>query len=94
MLSDRCLSVCLFVLSVMLVYCGQTVGWIKMKLGMVAGLGLGLGLGHIVLNGDLAQSPERGTAAPSFRPMSIVAKRSPISTTASTRYALYWYRLF
>jgi len=32
MLSDRCL-VCLSVLSVTLVYCGQTVGWIKMKLG-------------------------------------------------------------
>jgi len=31
MLSVRCLSVCL---SVTLVYCGQTVGWIKMKLGM------------------------------------------------------------
>jgi len=31
-LSDRCLSV----LSVTLVYCGQTVGWIKMKLGMQA----------------------------------------------------------
>jgi len=29
-LSDRCLSVCL---SVTLVYCGQTFGWIKMKLG-------------------------------------------------------------
>jgi len=27
-------------------------------------------------------SPERGTAAPSFRPMSIVAKRSPILTAA------------
>ena len=26
--------VCLSVLSVTLVYCGQTVGWIKMKLGM------------------------------------------------------------
>jgi len=28
------------------------------------------------------RSPERGTAAPSFRPMSIVAKRSPISAAA------------
>ena len=27
-------------------------------------------------------SPERGTAAPSFRPMSVVDKRSPISATA------------
>jgi len=36
-LSDRCLSV----LSVTLVYCGQTVGRIKMKLGMQVGLGPG-----------------------------------------------------
>jgi len=57
MLSDRCLfclSVCLSclsvcpALSVTLVYCGQTVGWIKMKLGMQ----IGLDPGHIVLNGD------------------------------------------
>ena len=37
-------TVCLSCLSVMLVYCGQTVGWIKMKLGME----VGLGPGHIV----------------------------------------------
>jgi len=49
MLSDRCplcLSVCLSVchvcpvLSITLVYCGQTVGRIKMKLDMQVGLGL------------------------------------------------------
>ena len=45
MLSDRCLSV----LSVALVYCGQTVGRIKMELGKQ----VGLGPGHIVLDGDL-----------------------------------------
>jgi len=53
MLSDRCLSVspvCLSVLSVTLVYCGQTVGRIKMKLGMQ----VGLGPGHNVLDGDPA----------------------------------------
>jgi len=33
--------VCLFCLSVTLVYCGQTVGWIKMKLGMQVGVGTG-----------------------------------------------------
>jgi len=38
MLSDCCLSVC-SVLSVTLVYCGQTVRWIKMKLSMEVGLG-------------------------------------------------------
>jgi len=37
MLSDRCLSVCLSCLSVTLVYCGQTVGWIKIKLGNAGG---------------------------------------------------------
>ena len=45
-LSDRCLSV----LFVTLVYCGQTVGRIKIKLGKR----IGLGPGHIVLDGDLA----------------------------------------
>jgi len=42
-LSDRCLSV-------MLVYCGQTVGWIKMPLGME----VGFGRGHTVFDGDPA----------------------------------------
>jgi len=42
------------VLSVTLVYCGQTVGWIKMKLGIQ----LGLGSGHIVLDGDSAPLPK------------------------------------
>jgi len=60
MLSNRCLSVCLScpVLSVTFVHCGQTVGRIKMKLGMQ----LGLGPGHIVLDGDPAPPPQRGTA--------------------------------
>jgi len=66
MLSDRC-PVCL---SVTLVYCGQTVGWIKMKLGMQGRLGPG----HIVFDADPSPPRERGTAAPpSFRPLSIVA---------------------
>jgi len=46
------------VLSVTLVYCGQTVGWIKVKLGMQ----VGLGPGYIVLDGDPAPLPQRGTA--------------------------------
>jgi len=49
MLSDRCLSV-LSCLSVMLVCCGQTAGWIKMKLGTE----LGLDQGKIMLGGDPA----------------------------------------
>jgi len=113
-------SVCL---TATLVYCGQTVGWIKTKLGTE----VGLGPGHILLYGDPAplqkkrhsgphtfgpcllwtngwidqgatsyggrprfwphcarwepSSPQRGTA-PNFRPMSVVAKRSPILDTA------------
>jgi len=34
-------------MSVTFVYCGQTVGWIKIKLGVK----VGLGPGHIVLDG-------------------------------------------
>ena len=52
---------------------------------MPLGTEVELGPGHIVLDEDRAPSPapsERGAAAPSFRPMSIVAKRSPISATA------------
>ena len=60
MLSVRCLS-CLSCLSVTLVYCGQTVGRIKMKLGMQ----VGLGPGHIVLGGDPAPSP-KGAQPPKF----------------------------
>jgi len=56
MLLDRCL----FVLSVMLVYCGQTVGWIKMKLGMETGLGPD----HIVRWGPRSPPPKKGTAPP------------------------------
>ena len=71
MLADRCLSVLsgLSILSVMLLYCGQKLGWIKMKLG----LQVGLGLGHIVLDGDQAPTPQKGIA-PKFRPISVVAK--------------------
>jgi len=48
-------------LSLTLVYCGQTVGWIMMPLGTE----VGLGTGDIVLDGHPAPHPmERGTAAP------------------------------
>jgi len=47
-ISDHC-PVCLS-LSVTFVHCGQTAGWIKMKLGMW----VGLSPGHIVLDGDPA----------------------------------------
>ena len=55
MLSDRCLTV--VCLSVTFVYCGQTVGWIKMPLSTE----VGLGLGDIVLDGDPAPLTESGT---------------------------------
>jgi len=49
-----------------------------------------LGPDRIVL--DRAQlPPERGTAAPSLRPMSIVAKRSPVSAT--TEFLLYYRKI-
>jgi len=54
-------------------YSGQTAGWIKMPLGMELGVGP---------DGGPAPSPKKGHSLPNFRPMSIVAKRSPISTTA------------
>jgi len=57
-------------LSVTLVYCGQTVGWIKMKLGVE----VGLDPGHIVLDGDPAPPPQK-VYGPNSRPMSVVAKR-------------------
>ena len=56
-------------LSVTLVHCGQTVGLIKMPLGTK----VGLGPGHIVLDGDLAPHPKRGTA-PNFLPMFVVSR--------------------
>ena len=43
-------------------HCGQTVGRIKMKLGMQ----VGLGPGHIVLGGDTAPPPLKGHIPPQF----------------------------
>ena len=73
MLSDRCLScrVLSVCLSVTLVYCGQTVGRIKMKLGKQ----VGLGPGHIVLDGDPAPLLQRGQSPPNFWPISVAVKR-------------------
>jgi len=52
----------MYVLSVTLVYCGQTVGRIKIKLG----LEVGLGPGHTVLDSDPALHSKRSTAVPQF----------------------------
>jgi len=56
--------VCLSCLSVTLVYCGQKVGWIKMKLGKE----VRLGPGHIVLDGDPAHRLPKGHSPPIFDP--------------------------
>ena len=55
--------------SVTLVHCGQTLGWIKSKVGMEVGIGL------VTLCYRGTHFPQRGTALPNFRPMSVVAKR-------------------
>jgi len=81
MLSDHCLSC----LSVTLVYCAKTIGWIKVPLGT----DVGLSGGHIVLDWVPGLPMDKGTAAPplswftdagslrlyKLRSMSIVAKR-------------------
>jgi len=56
--------VCPVCLSATLVYCSQTVGWIKMKLGME----VSLGPGHSVLNGDPALPSLKGHSPPIFGP--------------------------
>jgi len=56
---------------------GQTAGWIRISLGTE----VGFGQGHVVLD-DIQLPTERGTAAPTFLPLSIVAKRLPIWATA------------
>jgi len=45
------------------VYCGQTVGWIKMPIGTE----VNLGLGDVVLDGEATPPPKRGTAPSYFR---------------------------
>ena len=67
-----CATGLLSCLTVTLVYCGQTAGWIRIPLGME----VGLGPDDIVLDGDPAFLTERRTAAPAlfgpclFRPNS------------------------
>jgi len=69
MLSERCLSY-LSILSVTLVYCGQKVRWIKMKLGMQ----VGLAPGHTVLDEEPATPSPKGHNLPNFQPIAAVAK--------------------
>jgi len=51
------------------VCCGQMAGWIMMALGTE----VGIGPGNVVLDG--IQFPPKRCTTPSFRPVSIVAKR-------------------
>ena len=53
---------CLSYLSITLMDCDQTAGSIKMPLSTE----VGLGPDHIVLDGDPAPPPERGTGVPHF----------------------------
>ena len=49
---------------------------------MPVGIEVGLGPGDIVLDGDPAPPRQGAQKLPTFQPMSIVGKRSPISATA------------
>jgi len=53
---------------------------------MSLGTEVDLGPGHVVLDGDPAP-PNKGHSTPTFLPISIVAKRSPISATAEHLYS-------
>jgi len=57
------------------VYCGQTAGLMKTKLGTE----VDLGPGHIVLDGDRAPPAKGAQQPPPFRPMSIVATVAHLS---------------
>jgi len=65
-------------LSMTLVYCGQTVGWITMKLG----LEVGLGPSHAVLDGDPA--PPKGAQPPIFGPYQLQPNSRPSHLPLST----------
>ena len=59
------------------VYCGQAAGWIKMPFGTQKTSAQAT----LCYMGTQLPFPKKGTD-PNFRPMSIVAKRSPISAAA------------
>ena len=68
--------------------CGQMAGWIKMPLDTK----VGLGPGDIVLDGGPSSHPPRkkmGAQPQNFRPMSIMAKRSPIAATAELLFTMF-----
>ena len=63
------------------IYCRKMVGWIKIPFGGKVGLGPGQAT-LCYMGTQLSPPPPKRGTAPNFRPMSIVAKRSPISATA------------
>jgi len=79
-----CLSACL---SVTLMYCGQTVGWIKMKLGT----DVGLGPGHIVLHGDPAPARKGHGRPPFFGSCLLWPNGRPSQLLLSTCTVTYWH---
>ena len=83
MLSDCCL--CLSVCLVTLVYCGQTIGWIKIPLGTEEGIGSG----DCVRLGPSSPT-ESGTAASPLSAHFALA-RSPISATAELLFKITVY---
>ena len=60
---------------------------------MSVGTKVDLGACHVVLDGDPAPPPKKRGTAPNFRPMSIVAKRSPISAAAELLYIIWMHIL-
>jgi len=55
---------------------------------MPLGAKVELGPGHTVLHDEPAHPPNGHSPPPNFRPMSIVAKRSPVSATAEHLFSV------
>jgi len=68
-----------------LCFFGQTVGWIRIPLHNE----VGLGPGEILFDGTQLPRPGKGAQQhPTFRPMCVMAKWSPISATAELLFML------
>ena len=72
------MSVCLSVLSVAFVHCGQTVGRIKMKLASA--------LATLCKMGTKLPSPKGAQPPPNFRPISVAVNRSTRHTVNSSLF--------
>jgi len=57
---------------------------------MLLGTDVVLGPGHTVLYGDQPLLPKGAQQPPPFRPMSVVAKWSPISATAEENFYTFF----